>query len=253
MITFFGHELSIINLVLLMIAAASIGANKGGVYGIALAAIPLFASVLGVKAASGYVLLMYIASDTMAALRYRPKSPKLILQLLPVALVGLVLAAFVGRYLNEEGFKIMMGIMLIGLIILLLLPDRYKKVLQQHKFLGNIFGFVGGFTSMAGNIGGPVMSTYLLSQKIDKDLYLSTYSWFFFTINSIKVLVMVFYWHTITWRVVEFSIGLLPALILGFIIGAIIVKVMDQKKFYNLVTALTILSCLYLFCKMLFS
>lgn len=252
-INFFGLEISWINLIILIFSAATIGANKAGVHGVALIAIPLFASVLGVKAASGYVLLIYIASDTLAISRYHLKQPALLLQLLPLALLGLVLGALIGHSLNEDGFRIMMALMLILLIVLLLLPDRYKKVMQSNKILANLFGFLGGFTSMAGNIGGPVLATYLLSQKIHKEMYLSTYSWFFFTINFIKMFIMIFYWHTIDAQVAYFSLGLLPALLIGFVLGAVTVKRSDQEKFYNLVTWLTIISCLYLFYKMLFS
>lgn len=252
-IKFIGQELSVLNLIILFFAAATIGANKAGVHGVALMAIPLFASVLGVKVASGYVLLMYIASDLLAILRYPLKKPALVLQLLPLALLGLALAAIVGRNLNETGFKIMIAILLVGLIILLLLPKRYQKIMQSNRTLANLFGFFGGFTSMAGNIGGPVMVTYLMSQDIKKSMYLSTYSWFFFTINFIKVFIMIFYWHTITLPVAQFSLGLLPALFLGFFLGGILVKKIAQEKFFTLVTWLTIASCLYLFYKMLFS
>ncbi|MGL4524773.1 MAG: TSUP family transporter [Spirochaetia bacterium] len=247
MINLFGVELNTFETVLVIIAALCAGANKAGVHGVALISIPLLSSVLGVKAGTGYILLLFFASDCMAVKRYKLIHPKKLLQLLPLALLGLLAGAMLGKYLNDVGFKIMVTIVLSLLIVLLLIPAKYKTFFQSKKWIGNLFGFLGGFTSMAGNVGGPVLSTYMLAQNMPKNIYLSTYSWFFFTINFIKMFIMIFYWKTITWPVIQFFAVIFPVLVLGFALGAFIVKRTSDARFNSLVTVLTILSCVYLF------
>jgi uncharacterized membrane protein YfcA len=50
-----------------------------------------------------------------------------------------------------------------------------------------LMGFLAGFTTMVGNVAGPIMSVYLLSMGAQKREFMGTGAWYYLIVNAVKV------------------------------------------------------------------
>jgi uncharacterized membrane protein YfcA len=245
-LTLFGVSFSWIQIFILLFATMSIGANKAGIHGLTLTAIPLFGMVFGPKAGLAYSLLFNVIADAMAIMQYPLHNKKMLIKILPLAFLGIAVGTVVGKFLPDRMFALMVSSLVLFMIVLMVLPRRWMQFIQKSRVITWFFGFLGGFTSMVGNIGGPVMSTYLMAQHIDKKDYLSVFSWFFFIMNVVKVGLTIAYWHTISATTVAIDLVFLPMLFLGFWIGAQLVKKLQYKHLRIMVIGFTLLASIHL-------
>jgi uncharacterized membrane protein YfcA len=107
------------------------------------------------------------------------------------------------------------------------------------------YGSLAGFTTMVANSGGPAMSLYLLSAKYSMLGYLGTYSWFFFLVNAFKVPFSVGL-HLIDLRSLWLDLLLMPAVVVGALLGRRLIGHINQRLFERLVIVTTVLGALNL-------
>jgi uncharacterized membrane protein YfcA len=143
------------------------------------------------------------------------------------------------------------GVILLALIAVTLW-QRYRKR-HEHVVPGAsagrvataAYGSLGGFTTMVANAGGPAMSMYLLAQKFPVRAFLGTSAWFFAIVNVAKLPFSIGL-GVVTPSSLLLDLVLVPAVLLGALIGRWLVKRMDQRLFDRLVIALTVAGALYL-------
>jgi len=104
-------------------------------------------------------------------------------------------------------------------------------------------GLVAGFTTMVANAGGPVMTLYLLSQKVDKLRFLGTVAWFFFCVNLCKLPFSAGL-GLITWTTVGTAALLAPFVVAGAAVGVVTARRLQQRTFERVVLAASVLSAL---------
>ena len=88
-----------------------------------------------------------------------------------------------------------------------------------------------------GNAAGPVMSIYLVSQRLDKQEFLGTSAWFFFLVNLSK-LPLFYGLSMITPQTLQFDLVLLPVVVGGALAGAWLLRHIPQRLFNTLVLLL---------------
>ena len=112
---------------------------------------------------------------------------------------------------------------------------------KKNFFKGAIFSTIAGFTSFCVHAGGTPTSIYLLPLKLKKEIYVGTRVVFFTFINLIK---LPFYLHLsmITSESFLQSVLLIPFTIIGIFIGYKILKIIDEKLFYNIIYVLILLT-----------
>ena len=87
----FYDQLSLINWVLLVIAAIGIGVTKSGFSGVSLLHVLVFAHVFGAKASTGVVLPMLIVWDVLAMLMFGKHADWVyVRRMMPSAIIGVV-------------------------------------------------------------------------------------------------------------------------------------------------------------------
>lgn len=230
---------------ILFLSAIFIGMSKTGIQGISMLAVPLMAITFGAKPSTGLILPMLCFCDLLAVFYYRREAEwKYIFRLLPSALAGFGIALLVDKLIPPAGFKQLMGLCLLIVVIIMFWIERGKK---ENKWVskwwyGPAFGLLGGFTTMIGNAAGPVMAVYLLSVKVPKYSFIGTSAWFFLVINYLKIPLQVFAWNNITPSSLMLNLYTIPFLILGAIAGIWIAKILPEKGFRSFTTAITILS-----------
>lgn len=242
-------EYDFISLLLLVAAAILIGFSKTGILGASLPAVAMITYSFDAKVASGFMLTLLIIADIPAVLKYgRFGKPKDMLRLLPPALLGIVLGAIVGDWLDEGQFKLLMGLMVLVCLLLILYGQIFKKEIKapDNKLFHIIIGVLSGFSSMVGNAAGPIFSLYLISMSFDRNKFIGTAAWFFFTVNLIKLPFHIFMWGTITGTSFKYTLAMVPFILLGAIVGIYLIKRIKEKHFQMAVSFMTALAALYL-------
>ena len=102
-----------------------------------------------------------------------------------------------------------------------------------------IIGILGGFTTMVGNLAGPVMALYLLAMRFPKNQFIGTAAWFFLCINLFKVPFHIWVWETISWNSFALTTLLIPAIALGAVSGVWLIKKIDEVLFRRFIIGMT--------------
>lgn len=242
-------ELSMDKWALLMGCAVLIGMSKAGVKGMGMLTIPILAAVFGGKPSAGLLLPMLSFADFFAVRYYnRHANWKYIIQLLPAAIIGVLIGVWVGQNIDDQTFKSMIGVLIIlGLLLMLFLEKRSLPAsITESWWFGSIFGILGGFSTMIGNAAGPVMAVYLLSTKMPKQSFIGTGAWFFMLINLVKWPFHIFVWKTITVSSFTMNVLAIPAIALGILIGIRIIKILPEKTFRYFIIFMTFIIALRL-------
>lgn len=229
----------------LVFAALFTGMSKSGVYGLGTVVAPVLASVFGGKVSAGLLLPMLSMADIFAVFFYnRHASWPHLRKLFPFAVVGVFIALWVGKIINDSTFKLIMAFFILGGIPLMIWRELKKntKPFKGSWWSGSFFGVVGGFSTMIGNAAGPVMSLYLLAMQLPKNVLIGTGAWFFLVINLFKIPFHVFIWKTITLESFAVNLLMLPFIIGGSFLGLKIAKHIPEKPFRWLVIVMTVLA-----------
>jgi len=226
-----------------------IGMAKTGLSGAGLMIVPIMAGIFGGKLSVGIVLPMLIFADLFAVNYYhRYATWRYILLALPWALLGVVIATMFGNLIDDKTFKAIIAIVILLGMVLMIIQDtliKSKKIPDTWWFAA-MLGLTGGFTTMIGNAAGPVMSLYLLSMHLPKNIFIGTSAWFFLIINLLKIPFHVFSWHTITYQTLMVDLASIPAILLGVLLGIKSVKMIPEKVYRYFIVISTILAALLL-------
>jgi uncharacterized membrane protein YfcA len=85
--------------------------------------------------------------------------------------------------------------------------------------------------------------------RLPKNNFIGTVSWLFLVINLFKLPFQVLYWKNITVTSLQTDLLLLPALVLGFLLGLRIVKAIKDDHYRKVVIVLTLIGAVVIFLK----
>ena len=184
---------------------------------------------------------MLICADILAVIYYhRHAQWKYIVKLLPMMIVGVLAGVWLGNDISEIIFKKLMAIIIIGSVILMFLAENRKSTaVPKSKGFSWIMGFLAGFTTMIGNLAGPVANIYFLAIRIPKNEFIGTAAWLFFIINLFKLPFHMFVWKTVNIQTLTLNTALIPAVIAGFIVGVALVKRISNLNYRRFILAVT--------------
>lgn len=229
----------------LIVSAFLTGMAKTGVFGLGTLVAPILASAFGGKISAGLLLPMLSMADIIAVIYYnRHASWTHLWKLFPFAALGVIIAIWVGEVINDNTFKIIMAVFILGSIPIMIIRERIKdiKPLNGNWWWGSFFGISGGFSTMIGNAAGPIMSLYLLAMQLPKNVLIGTGAWFFLVINLFKMPFHIFIWETITIQSFTLNLMMIPVILAGGLLGIKVVKLIPEKPFRWLVIIMTILA-----------
>ena len=106
-------------------------------------------------------------------------------------------------------------------------------------------GFFAGVTSMMANAAGPISVIYFLAMRLDKMEFVGTSAWFFFIMNWIKVPFNMSL-ESMTVDSIKFNLMLIPAILIGALVGVLILKKLPKKAFVNIIQILAAASAIKL-------
>ena len=244
-------EGSLLNWVLIAAAAFIIGLSKAGIKGIDMMNITIMAIVFGGKASTGVVLPLLCIADIMAVLYYRRHARwDHFWKLLPWMVAGILIGVYVGKDLNEAVFrKIMAVIILLTVAIMLVMELSANFPVPNNQLFVAFMGTISGFTTMLGNLASAFTNIYFLAMRMAKNDFIGTAAWVFLVINLFKLPFQVLYWKNITHVSLKLDLLLLPALIIGFLLGIRMVSYIKDNNYRKVVIALTLIGAVFIFFK----
>lgn len=226
----------------LAFCALLIGFSKTGIQGAVVVSIPMMALAFGAKESTGVILPMLCFADLIAVAYYRRDADwRLVLKLLPSAVVGFFAALVADSFVSGRGFGILMAsCIFIGLVTMFVARGESAQKIAKSGKCAVFFGILGGFTTMIGNAAGPVMSVYLLSAGLPKRSFVGTSAWFFLLVNYMKIPLQVLAWDNIGAQALKAGACGIPFIFIGAILGVRLVNIVPEKFFRALVVLSTI-------------
>lgn len=227
---------------LLGLAALGIGITKSGFSGMSMVHVLIFAHIFGARESTGIVLPLLIAGDIFAMFTYgKHANWSYIRKMLPPALAGILVGAWVMTWLSPSIYEPLIGIIIVLLVILQTIRtwkgDWFDRVPHSIGFAWSMGG-LAGTTTMLANAAGPVFGLYLLAIGLPKLEFVGTAAWFFLLINVIK---LPFSWGLglIRFETLTMNVLLLPLVAVGLWIGRLLLKRISQRVFDSLILLIT--------------
>jgi uncharacterized protein len=235
------------------LGAFMVGVSKTGITGLSILSIALFTHVFpSSKQASGLVLPLLIFGDCVAVFAYRKHTQwPYVWRLFPWTGLGVVLGYFTLGRISDHTAKLMIG----GIIVSLAALSFWRRYVSApideraaalHWSVAAFIGVIAGFITLVANAAGPLMAIYLVAMRMPKMEYVGTTAVFFMLLNLFKVPFMVNL-GLITPQSFGFNLLLAPAVLLGAVAGRWLLMRVNQKRFEQLVLALSAIGGILLF------
>jgi uncharacterized protein len=236
-------------LLLALFGAMCIGLSKAGLAGTATLNVVLMAKIFGAKASVGLVLPLLIVADFLGFLLNRKAgSWRQILPMVPPAIAGVVLGWWLLDRIDNNVARVTIGWIILALLGFNLVLRRKRAELLEltrHRTFSWGMGFLSGTVTMLANAAGPVMTVFLLSQRLEKKEHLGVFCRFFLFINLFK-LPFSRSAGIITAPSLATNLVLLPGVVLGILLGWQILKRIQQDAFEGTLAWLTAFAAAWL-------
>lgn len=248
MIELFSYSLSFSTLALLFCVAFLIGMAKTGVHGMSMFTVPLLAIIFGGKSSSGLMLPMLIMADIFAVKYYHQHANwSYLVKLFPSAAVGVIFGTWLGNFIDDDTFKLLMSLFIFGSLGIMLWMEKFnKESVPDYLWFALLMGFLGGVTTMIGNLAGSVMALYLLSMRLPKNVYIGTAAWFFLVVNVFKLPFHIVVWESIDTESFMLNLICLPFIGLGAWVGIEVIKKIPEVYYRWLVILMTAIAAILL-------
>lgn len=229
-----------------IVGSILVGIAKGGLKGIGIAIVTVFALAFGSRASTGILVPLLIIGDTLAVIYYnRHTQWSILLKLIPWTLAGLILGVWYGMDLEEALFKQVMAAIIIVCVIMMFWWDRKPLTyVPNNWWFAGIMGVVTGFTTMIGNLAGPFANIFFLAIRLPKNEFIGTTAWMFFILNIVKLPFHIWTWGTITRESLMINLRIGWIVVLGFIVGVRLVYFIQERQFRYLILSLTALGAI---------
>lgn len=224
---------------------------KGGLKGFSIISVAIMAIVYGAKASTGVLLTLLLIGDVLAVLYYNKHCKwEYLKKFLPATVFGVLLGAWIGKDMPEVQFKQCMAIVILLSVVMMFWRDRKpNQVFPKNWWFAGSTGIAAGFTSMIGNLAGAFANLFFLATNIPKNEIIGTSSWLFFIINFVKLPFHIFLWGTISSESLKLNLPLIPALLIGFVLGVKLVSYINEKMYRNFLLIVTAIGAIVIFLK----
>ena len=165
------------------------GIGKGGLGGaVGDIVVPLMALAISPAQAAAILLPILCVMDYFAVKQhYKHADWNELKHMLPWAIVGIIMATALMKYIPEAGLQILIGGISLGFVALYLFRAIKAKKPSQPRS-PSVWCCLGGFASTAIHAGGGPVNIYLLPKKLDKVTLIATMVVLFAIINFIKLI-----------------------------------------------------------------
>jgi uncharacterized protein len=229
---------------LVVLGAFLAGVSKTGIAGLGVLTVAIYANILPARQSTGIILPMLICADVVAVAAYRRHAEwRHLWRLFPWVMAGVVAGYLAMGRINDAQVRHGIGAILLVLVALHFWRRQRagNEPIPHSLWFTGLTGVLAGFTTMLANAAGPIMVLYLLAIGLPKMEFLGTGAWFFLIINLFKVPFSC-QLGLITPGTLQFNAVLLPAVIVGALLGRQFAQRINQAWFETLALALTLVA-----------
>ncbi|MDP5148462.1 sulfite exporter TauE/SafE family protein [Rheinheimera baltica] len=246
-------DIDMLTMLVIAVAVLLTGISKSGFAGaIGGITVPLMSLVISPALAAALLLPILIIADVLSLRQWwGQQSNQHLWLLVPAALLGIVVGYVSFGWLDENGLRLLLGV----ITLLFALNMLLKLVNQSHltsAWAGRLLGALSGFTSFVAHAGGPPLNMYLLPQHLPKAQYLATAVVFFSAVNLLKLPPYILLGQLNTTLFV-YALLSLPLVWLGVKLGMVLQHNISEQVFYKLISISMLLLGLRLIYTALFS
>lgn len=238
-----------LSIVALLLTAVSKGGFGGGV---GILSVPLMLQVApDANFVIGLWLPILITCDACTIRHYpREWNPKAFWHLTPGMLLGIVVATILlwiantpdatghkpGTATLDFALKISIAVISLAFLGLQLRGNKVENAepWKPTWLIAIPTGFVAGITTLIAHAAGPIITMFLLPQKMEPRVFLGTCGRYFFIFNSIKVPFMIAA-GAMTWQTSRYGLWLMALSPLGVWLGAWLNTKVSAKWFVRIV------------------
>jgi uncharacterized protein len=235
--------------ILAVVAAFGVGIGKAGLSGTSMFHVLIFAFLFGARASTGVVLPLLLVGDVAAVRTFHQHARwDYVRRILPPACLGVVVAAWFMRDLDETLYRPVIGWVTLTLSILQFVrmyrPGWFGNVPHARWFAWTM-GILAGAATMLANAAGPVFAIYLIAVGLPKMEFVGTSAWFFFIINLFKVPFSIAL-GLIRGQTLMLNLILAPAVLVGVLAGRWLLQRIPQRLFEHMLLGFAVLAALRL-------
>ncbi len=222
---------------LAVVAAALVGLSKGGLPAVGMLSVPVMALQIPPVLAAGILLPVYVISDVFGLWAYRRAfDRKVLLYLLPGAVVGVAVGGLTASVVPESAVTLLIGAIGVAFSLNLLLRRPVEGPPREATPGPGVFwGVVTGFTSFVSHSGAPPFQVYALPLRLEKAVFAGTSTIAFAVINAVKLIPYGLLGQLNLANLKVSAVLTLPAVASVFL-GVWLVRVLPAKAFFALVT-----------------
>lgn len=223
--------------VLAALAAATVGAGKGGLPIVGMLAVPILSLAISPVTAAGLLLPVYVVSDMFGLYAYRREFDR---RVLAIAVVGMTVGVGIGwataSLVSEASVTLLVGV--IGLAFALNLLIRHGVTAEPRRAeigKGLVWTTVAGFTSFVSHSGAPPYQVFTLPLGMRKAVFAGTSTIAFAYVNALK-LIPYYFLGQLSLKNLEVAAMLAPLAAASVFGGVWLVRRMPERLFFTLVT-----------------
>ncbi len=226
-----------------------IGLSKGGLGGtLAALATPLMTLVLPAPQAVGFLLPILMVADVFALIAHWKRwDNKLVLLLLPGAVVGVAIGTFFLTSISAETLRKIIGLIILIFVIYRIFEIRIQRSMHYtaRNWHGVVAGGAGAISSTLAHTGPPPVAIYLLMQNIPPRTFVATMVLFFAVLNWVKV-PSYFFAGLFDFKLLAQVAWLLPLLPVSVWLGKNMTVKLDKAVFDRVIVVLLGVSAIFL-------
>lgn len=223
------------------------GFSKFSVGGMGMLILPILMIAFPGPEALGILVPTYIATDlVVVALHRKAVNWGVLLRLLPLQMFGMALGVWVLMEINTSNFSLMIGGIIIVMLLLGWWLEHHDAAFMRHPAMASSIGLVAGLVSIIASAAGPLLSLYMLEQKLSKQAYISTRAWSFLFIDIAKIPLLLPLGY-LNIETTLLGIQALPAVALGALAGYWMLRRLELAQFKWLIRGMAVAAAVKLF------
>jgi uncharacterized protein len=236
-------------LALACLGALCLGVSKTGFPGLAIINVLIVAELFGAKNSVGIILPMLVTCDLLVYPLFRKyASWQMVWPLVPVTLAAVVGAWLLLDSLNDQSARRVIGIIILFMLVLQLIRE-FRREFLEHLPDSRLFRWFSclliGVSTMLANAAGPVYSIWALVHRMKKEEFLGVGARFFLLVNLFKI-PFLGHLELINRESLSLNALLLPALIVGILLGRRLIHLIPQRAFEILLYGFSALAAIRL-------
>lgn len=222
-----------------------LGVSKTGAPGAGTLTAPLMVLAVGsARLSPAWTAPILIVGDVFAVTYWRRHAEaRALFSLIPWVAVGMIAGGF-ALGLSELVLRRTIGVIVLSMLAVNI-ARRWNPGMRVEGH-APVYGAAAGFATTVATSAGPVMSLYLLTKRLPKEVFVATGAWFFFVVNVAKL--PIYAAHGLFSRAsFVFDAIMVPAVLCGAVAGLWLVRRIPQRTFELLIITLTAISSVFLF------